>query len=440
MGGFNSNQILKRLLFIPGFILVVLLFGCGKEEATTSGAGPAAAKRVLAQAIPTKDLSQAMDKEGINSDSLCFKVVQPSLQQLLRLEISDQNCKSNANAPVVASYEMREFIDPNRIGVSSGIFILYEQLLPVGEIKVENEKWNLSDLCSIESFYQSACRFKVVGGKLVGVEINPAAATDRLRAVKAVEEVNRHLKSENDKHKAALLELNKHLQGLSTQILGQREVMKTTLDAMEPLAEKEEKKVTETLRGKEGSPGLEATLLSNTKEIQKISAELTELRKTLAEPEKAYLEKAESVKLAIEERKPLLAKRSELKAKLKAATEEEEKIKLAEDLKALEETLSAKFFETADKEEELASDLKQIQATDTFKKASEVQTALAKLKVENGQLQSTLTKLRDKANAIVLLKNHLATAKKLLAEEKIRDVAILLPQLGALVERLGASN
>jgi hypothetical protein len=435
----DSNQIFKRLLFIPGFILIVLLFGCGQEEAATSSAGPTGSKRVLAEATPTSALSAAMEKDGIDSESLCFRVVQPSLQQLPRLEISDQNCKSDKSAPVVASYEMREFIDPSRIGISTGVYILYEQLLPVGEVSVEKENWNLSDLCSIESFYKSACHFKVIGGKLVGVEINPAAATDRLRAVKAVEEINRNLKGEVDKHKAALVELNKHLQGLSTQIVGQRDVMKTTLDAMEPLAQKEEKKVSEVLKGTEGKLGLEARLLENTKQIQTVSSELTELRKSLAEPEKAYLAKEETVKAAVTERKALLVKRSELKAKIKATSEEEEKMKLAIELKALEETISAKFLENADQEEELASDLKKIQTTEEFKKASDVQGNLAKLKSENGLMQAELAKYRDKANAIVLLKNHLATAKKLLAEQKLREMAVLLPQLGALAERVGAS-
>jgi len=437
MGGVSLLSFFKVFLSVSFLVLSLMITSCGENKSAPSEQAVSTPATLLGLAYPSDLLKAEFIKKGLSADGHCFRLVDPGNGRLRILEVYALRCEDigGASQPLL-SLEAREWVNPEKVGVPTDTFILYEQLLPVGEVKKDRIGWTLSDLCSVEEFYRTACELKARDERLDGIDLNPVSVVNQLRLRKRLAEENKTLKSENEKNKASLVALNSHLQKLSGEISSQKEGIKMTLNAMEPVLAKEEKRVLERLKGVAGTPGLEAQLGTLTTEIQVLSSELAQISQALAETQKAYLEKQKAVLASEKALDESMKERASLKAKLEAAAQEEESTKLKSELEAFQLALSAQIFALADEKEALGRLLSDLQADPNYVRESVTLKKLGELKLQSGEVQKKVGQGVEKLNAIAVVKNHLATAGKLLSDNKLAETAIILPNLGKFFERM----
>lgn len=426
----------NSLLFT--FFVVLALTRCGKEQPT----GPTPAAQPMAKILSAVSASENLAKDwkgrGVSVDEMCLRLTQLS-QELPRLEVYSSRCDSVTSSTSKLSYEARELIDPEKVETPTGVYVLYEQLLPVGELKKDGDKVELVDLCTLDPMYLSACKIKIDRNRVAGLQLNESVVLERVRAEKKLREENRSLRSEIDKNRSAISSLNRDLQSLSGQIQSEKEAAKTILTSFEPILAQEEKRLTLLLKGMNGMNGLEKSLIENVGQIRETTENLAKVQAELQALQKSYVEKQARLKEEENGLDKLLTERLALKQKIQTATEEEKLKELNASLAALLTQITDQVVKISDTKAELTKDLAALKADPKSIEESTILKSLGGLKSRNTELQQKFGLASDKMRAVQLAKNHLATANKFLAQDKLREVVILLPLLGKFFEQVAAN-
>lgn len=439
MGGFSTSSILKLGLSVTLLILSLLVSACGKRvEPQSSGATGREEPQLVGIATAGKDLSKSWKGDGISEEATCFKVVNSgsSLNQLYAFSVA---CGAvDAQSKPFAVLEAREWIDPQKIdGPSTGEYILYSQLLPVGEMHSTNGQWFLEDLCAIDSFYRSACKLNVSGDRITGMELNAAASAERVRQQKVLEAENEGLRLDLEKNDESLAKLSGLLAKLSGQLQTQKDGVQAVVNSFEPVLQKEEIRVTEILVGKKGQQGsgVESRLATISLEVRELSEKLQAVQRETAGVTAAYLNKLEENRGAESKLEALYRERSELKKKLAAADSEEKFHAVQDELNKANALIGETALKIADGRDEAGTLLAAVKSHSSYEKEQEIAKQLANAKKAVGETLDRVALVRAKLNAIQVAKSHVATASKLLRENKVGEAAMVLPSLGKFVDR-----
>ncbi len=437
MGGFSISSILKLSLSVSLLVLSLLISACGKRAESPPAGVSGPNLQLVGIATSGKDLSQAWKDDGVPEASTCFKVMNDG-SSLNRLYAYNSACDAlSADAKPFTVLEAREWIDPEKIGDPTGEYILYAQFLPVGELRLTGGQWTLEDLCEVDSFYRSACTLNVAENQVTGIELNATASAERVRLQKVLEAENSGLRIDLEKSDESLVKLNGLLAKLSVQLQTQKDGVQTVISSFEPVLQKEEVRVNELLLGKKGAQGggVEARLATIALEVRELSAELQAVQVETGGVTTPYLAKLQEIKDAEKALEKLYADRSEAKKKV-AAADSEEKVQAAQDeLNKVNAQVSESALAIADKKDEASSLLAAVKSHPSYEKEQEVAKKLAAAKKTSGETLDRVALVRAKLNAIQVAKSHVATASKLLRENKIGEAAMVLPSLGKFVDR-----
>lgn len=437
MGGFSISSFLKLGLSVSLLVVSLLITACGNKVAAPPAGVSGPTLQVLGVATPGKDLSKSWKKDGVPEASTCFKVANDG-SALNKLYAYNAACEAlSPAAKAFAVLEAREWINPEKIGEPTGQYILYSQLLPVGELRLNGGEWSLEDLCQVDSFYQSACELTVVDNTVTALELNPVAVAERVRLQKLLESENDGLRLDLEKSDEGLKKLNALLAKLSVQLQSQKDGVQAVIASFEPVLQKEELRVNEILIGKKGQAGtgVEARLASIALEVRELTAALESVQKETGEVTVAYLGKMQEIKDSEKALEKLYADRSEAKKKV-ASSDSEEKVQAAQDeLNKVNTAIGESALVIADKKDEAAVLLAAVKSHPSYEKEQEAAKKLAAAKKASGEALDRVALVRAKLNAVQVAKSHVATASKLLRENKIGEAAMVLPSLGKFVDR-----